>query len=64
MGGENVEEKEDPRLELLYELRAKLISYDVAMNKKIEALKAAMLQYLELTSSMGLSTIKANLKNI
>jgi len=46
------------------EINANFEEYRERINKRFDALKNAIYQYLELASSMGLSTIKANLKTI
>jgi len=45
-------------------IKAMLDNDNEAWNKRFGALRNAMFQYLELSSSMGLSAIKANLKTI
>jgi len=46
------------------EINANVEAYHKVIDKRFEALKTCMYNFLELSSSMGLSTIKANLKTI
>jgi hypothetical protein len=55
---------EEKTIELAKEIKVMIQAYEELINKRIEKLKEVVYQYLELNASMGLSTIKANLKTI
>lgn len=55
---------DEKTIELVKEIKAMIQAYEELINKRIEKLKEVVYQYLELNASMGLSTIKANLKTI
>ena len=58
------QQETDEDIIVLQKMRAMFNAHFEQMNRRFEALKNALFQYLELSSSMGLSTIKANLKTI
>ena len=45
-------------------IKAKLDNLEMAVNKKFDSLKKVIGDYLELSSNMGIATIKANLKSV
>ena len=45
-------------------IKAKLDNLDKAMNVRFENLKKVIGDYLDLSSSLSIATIKANLKNV
>ena len=45
-------------------LKAKLDNLEMAINKRFESFRKVIGDYLELSSSMSISTVKANLKSV
>ena len=45
-------------------LKAKLDNLEMAVNKRFDSLKKVIGDYLELSSNISISTVKANLKSV
>lgn len=45
-------------------IKAKLDNLEMAMNKRFDAMKKVIGDYLELSSNISIATVKANLKSV
>jgi len=51
-------------VESIAKINLRLTNLEIIANKRIEAIKQVILNYLEASSNIALATVKANLKNI